>query len=190
MFSHVVAIEGGKAKITWEDKKLKSVMIDFDEALEVDPMCKVFDLRPELSRYLQGLNVMHEKTAEFLKAAGTIQDMTLDQVPKEVRHMLAMGPGPVSDKEGFEKYKQNMAAQAKNQILEIKEKTKVHGERLRIKKVLRKSGCKCEDALCYILKKGDGTHWWRCKECGEEVRAKRADVTERQVIFMMEEVEH
>ena len=81
----------------------------------------------------------------------------------------------------------SLLMKAKEQIKAVKEKTKVYGEKLRTKKIYRKCGCEC-DAWCYLFKKADGTYWWTCKECGKEERAKMSDITERQVIFLMEEV--
>lgn len=189
MFSHTVAIDGGKAKVTWQARKLKSITVEFDEPVKVDPMMRVFDLRSGFAKYLQGLDLVHEKTEEFLKSADTIKDMNISQVPKEIRHIFVQKPGPMSDEdtEIFRKFKKNMAVQFKDQILAIKEKTIVSGEKLRIKKIVRKSECECE-TLCYILKKKDGTHWWKCEECGKEVRAKKTDITESTVVFMLEKV--
>jgi len=187
MLKHAIEIEGGKAIITWRDRKVKAFTVEFKEPVEVDPLAKMFDLRPEFSRYLQGLNLVHEKTAEFLDSADMIKNMSIEQVPKEIGRLFAQGPGETQDKIGFDKFKREMSKKARKQIIETKENTEIHGKRYKTKGMLRKSPCDC-NAMCYIHKKKDGTYWWKCKECGEEVRAKRTDVTERQVIFMVDEI--
>jgi len=186
MFRHIVKIEDGKAQITWKDKKLKGISVEFDEPMEIDPMLRPLDLRPIFMEYFKGLNLVHEKTDEFLKSADAIKNMTLDQVPKEIRSIMAQGPGRIQDIENFNAFRKKMVHDAKDQILAIKQKTKVPGKQVQLKKILRKCDCVC-NALCYLLKKEDGTHWWKCDECGKEVRAKKEDITNRVVIFMMEE---
>jgi len=186
MFSHTIKIKGGRAKVTWKDKKLKALSVEFDQEVEIDPLLRSLDLRPMFMEYFKGLNLVHVKTEEFLKSADAIKDMTLDQVPKEIRPLIAQGTGPIKDVDKFTSFKKEMSRNAKDQILAIKEKTKQTGKQMQLKKVRRKGDCEC-NALCYLLKKEDGTHWWKCEECGKEVRAKKEDITNRVVIFMMEE---
>ena len=186
MFNHTVKIEGGTANIAWENKKLKTISIKFDKPVDIDPLLRPLDLRSAFMKYFQDLNLVHQKTEEFLKSTDAIRDMTLDQVPKELHSIIAQGPGRIEDVDRFNKLKKEMIHNAKDQILAIKEKTKLPGKQVHLKKIRRRSDCECE-ALCYLLKKEDGTHWWKCDECGKEVRAKKEDITSRVVIFMLEE---
>lgn len=186
---HKIEINGGKAQVKWEGKKLKAISIEFTTSLEVDPLMTQFDLRPLFANYFMGLTLIHKDSVQALSNMKTgIQSLQLERLPREIQALVGTSfDGDIKRKAvEFRKFKNQMGRAAKKQVLSTLEHTKapISGK---IAQVLKKSGdCACGD-FNVLVKKKDGSHWWRCPRCRKEKRARQKDIVDGTVFMMIEE---